>query len=286
LGPRMAAVRRLDIAAGAGLLLDIVRASKCGPGESPPQALLVCPTPESRLGLFAEEFAGAVERSRDLARHCAAVADARSCPWVDAGATSGQATTTASTSTPRITSGALGATSPGVAVAGTTEPVTGQGGAGGRVVEASDEPGGAVQPGVWQPRRGADDHLAGEAGEHLAALGIDAEQPRCTVEADRLQVPQEGMDVVGSLMQRPAHRLADPDDAVRPAAAGKGLLGQLVHEPSLGGATSTTTQLRRSPVVSFEAVEEGPGGVQPGPSCCASSSLITEDPHSQFSLTD
>jgi hypothetical protein len=121
-----------------------------------------------------------------------------------------------------------------VAVAGTTEPVTGQGGAGGRVVEASDEPGGAVQPGVWQPRRGADDHLAGEAGEHLAALGIDAEQPRCTVEADRLQVPQEGMDVVGSLMQRPAHRLADPDDAVRPAAAGKGLLGQLVHEPSLG----------------------------------------------------
>jgi hypothetical protein len=36
--------------------------------------------------LFAEEFAGAVERSRDLARHCAAVADARSCPWIDAGA--------------------------------------------------------------------------------------------------------------------------------------------------------------------------------------------------------
>jgi hypothetical protein len=174
-----------------------------------------------------------------------------------------------------------------VAVAGTTEPVTGQGGAGGRVVEASDEPGGAVQPGVWQPRRGADDHLAGEVGEHLAALGIDAEQPRCTVEADRLQVPQGGMDVVGSLMQRLADRLADPDDAVRPAAAGKGLLGQLVHEPSLGRSDEHDDAVaRRSPVVSFEAVEEGPGGVQPGPSCCASSSLITEDPHSQFSLTD
>jgi lysophospholipase L1-like esterase len=75
-----------DIAAGAGLLLDIVRASRCGPGESPPQALLVCPPPVGRLGLFAEEFAGAVERSRDLARHCAAAADARSCPWIDAGA--------------------------------------------------------------------------------------------------------------------------------------------------------------------------------------------------------
>ena len=80
------AVGARDIAAGAGLLLDIVRASDCGPGASPPQALLVCPPPVGRLGLFAEEFAGAVERSRDLARHYATVADARSCPWLDAGA--------------------------------------------------------------------------------------------------------------------------------------------------------------------------------------------------------
>jgi lysophospholipase L1-like esterase len=57
-----------DIAAGAGLLLDVVRASTCGPGESPPEALLLCPPPVGRLGLFAEEFAGAVERSRDLAQ--------------------------------------------------------------------------------------------------------------------------------------------------------------------------------------------------------------------------
>jgi lysophospholipase L1-like esterase len=75
-----------DIAAGAGALLDIVRASDCGPEGSPSQALLVCPPPVGRLGLFAEEFAGAVERSRDLARHYAAVADARSCAWIDAGA--------------------------------------------------------------------------------------------------------------------------------------------------------------------------------------------------------
>jgi hypothetical protein len=75
-----------DIAAGAGALLDIVRASDCGPEGSPPQALLLCPPPVGRLGQFGEEFAGAVERSRDLARHYAAVADARSCPWIDAGA--------------------------------------------------------------------------------------------------------------------------------------------------------------------------------------------------------
>ena len=30
-----------DIAAGAGLLLDVVHASMCGPGESPPEALLL-----------------------------------------------------------------------------------------------------------------------------------------------------------------------------------------------------------------------------------------------------
>ena len=75
-----------DIAAGAGLLLDVVLASACGPGGSPPRAILVCPPPLGRLGLLAEEFAGAVERSRDLTRHFAAVADARSCPWIDAGA--------------------------------------------------------------------------------------------------------------------------------------------------------------------------------------------------------
>ena len=72
------------------------------------------------------------------------------------------------------------------------------------------------------------------AAPHGMILGIDAEQPWCRVEADRFQVPQEGMDVVRPLMQRPAHRLADPDDAVGLATAGKGLLGQLVHQSSLG----------------------------------------------------
>jgi lysophospholipase L1-like esterase len=75
-----------DIAAGAGTLLDVVRASDCGPEGSAPQSLLVCPAPVGRLELFAEEFAGAVEKSRGLARQYAAVAAARSCPFLDAGA--------------------------------------------------------------------------------------------------------------------------------------------------------------------------------------------------------
>jgi hypothetical protein len=35
-------------------------------------------------------------------------------------------------------------------------------------------------------------------------------------------------------MQHPVHRLANPDDALGLAATGKGLLGHLVHKPSLG----------------------------------------------------
>jgi hypothetical protein len=65
-------------------------------------------------------------------------------------------------------------------------------------------------------------------------LGVDAEQPRGAVEADRLQVPKERMNVVRPLMQRPAHRLADPDDALGLAAAAESLFGHLVHRPSLG----------------------------------------------------
>jgi lysophospholipase L1-like esterase len=75
-----------DIAEGAGRLLDAVRASDCGPEGSAPRALLVCPAPLGRLELLAEEFAGAAEKSRGLARQYAAVAAARSCPFVDAGA--------------------------------------------------------------------------------------------------------------------------------------------------------------------------------------------------------
>jgi hypothetical protein len=135
--------------------------------------------------------------------------------------------------------------------------VAGQRAAGGGVMEAPDEPSRAVQPGVRQPHRGADDHLAGEVGEHLTALGVDAEEPRGTVEADRFQVPQEGMDVVRPLMQGPAHGLADPDDALGLPAAGKGLLGHLVHELSLG-STGEAARTARA-----DQGDHGKGGQRP-----------------------
>jgi hypothetical protein len=93
-----------DIAAGAGFLLDIVRASDCGPEGSPPQVLLVCPPPVgasaySRRSSLAPSSGPAT--SGDTIRRSQTLASARgSMP----APTSGQATTTASTSTPQVTS--------------------------------------------------------------------------------------------------------------------------------------------------------------------------------------
>ena len=83
---RRIGVEARDIAAGAGMLVDITRASECGPDGSPPQALLVCPPPVGRLAQLADEFEGAAEKSRDLGHRYAAAAEARSCPFIDAGA--------------------------------------------------------------------------------------------------------------------------------------------------------------------------------------------------------
>ncbi len=75
-----------DIAAGAGMLVDEIARSECGPNGGSPQVLLVCPPPVARLGPLDDEFDGAMEKSRELAPHYAAVADARSCAFIDAGA--------------------------------------------------------------------------------------------------------------------------------------------------------------------------------------------------------
>jgi lysophospholipase L1-like esterase len=75
-----------EVADGAGQLVDLVRASDCGPDEGPPQVLLVCPAPLARLDLYAETFEGAPEKSQLLAARFEAEARSRSCPFLDAGA--------------------------------------------------------------------------------------------------------------------------------------------------------------------------------------------------------
>jgi lysophospholipase L1-like esterase len=73
-----------DIAAGAGVLADIVLRSQAGPGGSAPQVLLVAPPVVGTLTAFAEMFAGAPEKSRRLGEHFRRVADERGVALLDA----------------------------------------------------------------------------------------------------------------------------------------------------------------------------------------------------------
>ena len=74
-----------DIAEGAGMLADVIAASGCGRDEGAPSVLLVCPPPLARLDPLDETFEGGSEKSQQLARHYAAVAEGRGCAFFDAG---------------------------------------------------------------------------------------------------------------------------------------------------------------------------------------------------------
>jgi hypothetical protein len=67
------------------MLIDIVTGSGCGPDGRAPQTLLVCPPPIAEVDQFDDEFEGGTEKSRQLAGHFAAIAEARSCAFLDAG---------------------------------------------------------------------------------------------------------------------------------------------------------------------------------------------------------
>jgi lysophospholipase L1-like esterase len=75
-----------EIAEGAGMLVDVVAASGCGPDGRAPQSLLVSPPPIAEVDQFDDEFEGGTKKSRQLAGHFAAIAAQRSCAFVDAGA--------------------------------------------------------------------------------------------------------------------------------------------------------------------------------------------------------
>ncbi|MBM3475430.1 MAG: hydrolase [Armatimonadetes bacterium] len=72
-----------DIAAGAGVLVDIVRKSETGPNGAAPKVLLVAPPVVGKLTDFADMFEGAPEKSRQLAPQFARVAAERGVPLVD-----------------------------------------------------------------------------------------------------------------------------------------------------------------------------------------------------------
>src|SRR6266571_8266834 len=74
-----------DIAAGAGVLLDIVAASRAGRGGTPPKALLMAPPPLAKLTLYADMFLGGQEKSRVLAPLYEDFARQRGAGFLDAG---------------------------------------------------------------------------------------------------------------------------------------------------------------------------------------------------------
>jgi len=73
----------VDIAAGVGGLVDIVRSSGSGPGAGEPQLLILVPGVTERLSGFAEMFAGGAEKSREFARVFAAMCQERNVPFAN-----------------------------------------------------------------------------------------------------------------------------------------------------------------------------------------------------------
>ena len=76
-----------DIADGAGVLVDLVNQSGCGPDGSAPQTLLIAPPPVAQLSGFAAMFEGATEKSKLFAQEYARVAALKGCHFMNAGAT-------------------------------------------------------------------------------------------------------------------------------------------------------------------------------------------------------
>jgi lysophospholipase L1-like esterase len=75
-----------DIARGAATLVQMVMGSAFGPAGAAPEVLLIAPPPTIVAGgPFAEMFAGADEKSRDLGRCYRAVAAELGCAFLDAG---------------------------------------------------------------------------------------------------------------------------------------------------------------------------------------------------------
>jgi len=74
-----------DIAAGVGVLVDIVRRSDCGPEGGTPKVLVLIPPEVRRLSNFAEMFSGSVEKSRSFPKAFAAMAEEKDVPCLDIG---------------------------------------------------------------------------------------------------------------------------------------------------------------------------------------------------------
>ena len=75
-----------DVAAGVGVLVDIVKTAVVGRGDGVPQILVICPPPfASKLPNHADMFAGAIPKSKQMAAHYKRVAAEKGVRFLDAG---------------------------------------------------------------------------------------------------------------------------------------------------------------------------------------------------------
>ncbi|HZP19711.1 MAG TPA: SGNH/GDSL hydrolase family protein [Bauldia sp.] len=75
-----------EVAQGAGVLVRLVRTAAVGRNGGAPEIVLVAPAPfRDRLPLHADMFAGAIPKSKELARHYKAVAELEDVHFFDAG---------------------------------------------------------------------------------------------------------------------------------------------------------------------------------------------------------
>jgi len=72
-----------DIAEGAGVLVNIVQKSDCGPQEGAPKVLLMAPPPVAKLTEYAEMFEAAEFKSRRFSEHYRRVAQEYGCEFLD-----------------------------------------------------------------------------------------------------------------------------------------------------------------------------------------------------------
>ena len=75
-----------EIAAGIGVLVDVVKTAAAGRNEGVPEIMVVCPPPTlEHLPSHGEMFEGAPPKSRELARHYRNAATERGAHFFDAG---------------------------------------------------------------------------------------------------------------------------------------------------------------------------------------------------------
>jgi lysophospholipase L1-like esterase len=77
-----------DVARGARMLAEVILRSQSGLDKAAPQVLLICPPPTTAPlpPIFADDFEGAAEKSRHLAKHFQIMAEETGVHFLNAGA--------------------------------------------------------------------------------------------------------------------------------------------------------------------------------------------------------